>query len=136
LITGKSDARLYQNSSWTSSGVPRKNQMYSQLEPEISGFGGLAHDREDHPEHDPDQHGQDRQPDRGQYAMQDARVEQILADDAPLESLRRDDRSDDRRRDDDDDRRGDPPSRVPNWDGLDLLGPPRWLLGLLGGGHR
>ena len=28
-----------QKSSWTSSGVPRKNQMYSQLKPETSGLG-------------------------------------------------------------------------------------------------
>ena len=40
-----SDTRGYnaemklQNSSWTRTGVPRKNQMYSQLEPETSGLG-------------------------------------------------------------------------------------------------
>jgi hypothetical protein len=28
-----------QNRSWTSSGVPRKNQMYSQLKPDTSGLG-------------------------------------------------------------------------------------------------
>ena len=30
---------LYQNSTWTSSGVPRKNQMYNQLALERIGFG-------------------------------------------------------------------------------------------------
>ncbi len=29
----------YQKMIWTSTGVPRKNQMYSQLAPDTSGFG-------------------------------------------------------------------------------------------------
>ena len=29
---------LYQNSSWTRTGVPRKNQIYTQLAPDSSGF--------------------------------------------------------------------------------------------------
>ena len=38
-IFGYSAAMLYQKSSCTSTGVPRKNQMYSQLPPETSGLG-------------------------------------------------------------------------------------------------
>jgi hypothetical protein len=30
---------LNQNRIWTNTGVPRKNQMYSQLAPDMSGFG-------------------------------------------------------------------------------------------------
>jgi hypothetical protein len=37
-IFGYKNARLNQTSSWTSTGVPRKNQMYSQLDPDSSGF--------------------------------------------------------------------------------------------------
>ena len=38
-MCGNSVAMLYQNSTCTKSGVPRKNQMYSQLAPETIGFG-------------------------------------------------------------------------------------------------
>src|SRR5215467_5256004 len=37
-IFGYKNARLNQTSSWTSTGVPRKNQMYTQLDAESSGF--------------------------------------------------------------------------------------------------
>src|SRR6266567_399336 len=37
-IFGYRNARLYQTSNWTRTGVPRKNQMYTQLEPDSSGF--------------------------------------------------------------------------------------------------
>src|SRR5271169_920050 len=39
LIFGYRAATLYQNSSCTRTGVPRKNQMYSQLPPDTSGLG-------------------------------------------------------------------------------------------------
>src|SRR5437763_651512 len=39
LIFGNRAAMKPQNSSCTSSGVPRKNQMYSQLKLETSGLG-------------------------------------------------------------------------------------------------
>ena len=38
-IIGNSAAMLYQNRTWTSRGVPRKNQMYSQAAPDTIGFG-------------------------------------------------------------------------------------------------
>ena len=37
-MRGYRKARLNQNSSWTSTGVPRKSQMYAQLALESSGF--------------------------------------------------------------------------------------------------
>src|ERR1700722_17320428 len=37
-IFGYRNARLNHTSSWTRTGVPRKNQMYSQLDPDRSGL--------------------------------------------------------------------------------------------------
>ena len=37
-ICGYRNARLNQTSNWTRTGVPRKNQMYTQLDPDSSGF--------------------------------------------------------------------------------------------------
>jgi hypothetical protein len=36
---GRTAFRLYQKKIWTSTGVPRKNQMYSQLTHDITGLG-------------------------------------------------------------------------------------------------
>ena len=118
---------LYQNSSCTSSGVPRKNQMYSQLAPETSGFGDSRITASRTPSTIPIDHRQHGQLDRDQDAVEDPRVEQVWPTtchwkpglvtigrmiDAAITST-----IDDR----------DPPPRVADRDGLDVLGPPRSL---------
>ncbi len=68
---------LYQNSSCTSTGVPRKNQMYSQLAPDTSGFGESRMTARATPERDADRHRDHGQLDRHTQAFEDPFVGKV-----------------------------------------------------------
>ena len=130
LIVGYSAAMLYQNSSWTSTGVPRKNHTYSQLAARHQRVGREPHHREQDAERDAERLRGDRQLDRDHARRAVIRaVEQVVADVAPLEvagcvAIELHDRDGDHQHD----RGRHPPSRVADRDGLDVVGARRLLV--------
>ena len=93
------------------------------------------HDREHHAEHDPDRHRDHRQLDRHHQAREDAVVEQVFADDAPLKPGLVTTERTSAAAITSDDRRGDPAARAADRDGPDVIGPPG-RAGDLGRGHQ
>ena len=120
---------LYQNSSCTSTGVPRKNQMYSQLARDTSGFGDSRITASSTPSTIPIAIAIAVSSIVTTRPFEDRLVEQVFADDAPLEARVGDDRTDERDRDHEDHRRRDPAAGVADRDGPYVIGPPgrgRW----------
>ena len=129
-IRGYRKARLYQNSSWTRTGVPRKNQMYDPARAGEQRVGGKPHDREDHAEHDPDRHGDHGEQDCELQALQHPAGQEIAPDDVPLEAGVRHQGVREHRDQQQHNCRGQPPSRVADWHRLDLLRRPGAARGL------
>jgi len=86
--------------------------------------GRQAHDCQQDAQRDADRHRDRRQLDRHAQTAEDARVEQVIADDTPLEVRVGGDRAYDRDRHDEHDGRRHPAPRTPDRDGRDVLGSP------------